>query len=181
MLDDDDIDRLRQMADLLDRRLRLRRPHPANRFVQQQERRPGCQRDTDLQQGDVAVRQGARRQIAQLFKSGLFQYLIDAFGGRLNRLRFEKGCITPSLACAAIQIFSATVMESNTLFICSDRLMPRRLILCGAIPEMSVPRNRTVPESDLSIPDIALNKVVLPAPFGPMIACNTFASKSSVT
>ena len=91
MLDDDDIDRLSQMANLLDRRFRLRRPHPANRFVQQQERRPGCQRDADLQQGDIAVRQGARRQIAQSFEPGLLQYFIDAFGRPAESASVREG------------------------------------------------------------------------------------------
>ena len=100
---------------------------------------------------------------------------------RPNRDLLAKGCMTPWLACAAIHRFSATVIESNTLLICSDRLMPRRLIRCGAIPEISVPRNFTVPESDLSMPEIVLNRVVFPAPFGPMIACSTSGSKSSVT
>ena len=60
----------------------------------------------------------------------------------------------------------------NTLLICSVRLMPSRLISCGLSPVMSRPRKNTRPLSARSRPETRLKKVVLPAPFGPMIACS---------
>ncbi len=60
----------------------------------------------------------------------------------------------------------------NTLLICIVRLMPSRLISCGRKPVMSRSRKNTRPLSGFNRPEIRLNSVVLPAPFGPMMACN---------
>ena len=43
-------------------------------------------------------------------------------------------------------------------------------ISCGVSPAISSPRNRMLPPSATTLPDTALNSVVLPAPFGPISA-----------
>src|SRR5918911_4170455 len=48
--------------------------------------------------------------------------------------------------------------------------MPSRQTSCGATPVMSRPSSRTAPASGLRCPVIRLKNVVLPAPFGPMMA-----------
>jgi hypothetical protein len=59
--------------------------------------------------------------------------------------------------------------------------MPRRTISVSLRPAIFSPSNRICPESGLSLPEIKLNKVVLPAPFGPMIADRLPAAKWSET
>ena len=48
------------------------------------------------------------------------------------------------------------------------RAMPSRAIASGVRPETRTPENRTSPAESGSIPLIRLNKVLLPAPLGPI-------------
>ena len=83
----------------------------------------------------------------------------------------RNGCRKRRLACLVTHRFSATLNWLNTLLICSVRLTPSRLISCGFNPVISWPRKRIRPLFGRSIPDTRLKNVVLPAPFGPIMAC----------
>jgi hypothetical protein len=61
-------------------------------------------------------------------------------------------------------------MRANTLVTWNERDSPRRLISNGRRPEMTSPLRRISPEVGLMWPEIRLNVVDLPAPFGPMMA-----------
>ena len=88
-----------------------------------------------------------------------------------SREAARKGCRNRFAACRVTQRFSATLSCGNTLLICIVRLMPSRLISCGLSPVMSRPLKNTRPLSAASKPETRLKNVVLPAPFGPMMAC----------
>ena len=68
-------------------------------------------------------------------------------------------------------MFSNTVMRGKIDVIWKLRDSPLRLIRCGATPLSDSPFNEMSPDVIGKRPLIRLNKVVLPAPFGPMIAC----------
>src|SRR5262245_17997965 len=59
VLDDDDVDRARELADFCDGTFGLRRRHATGRLVEEKELRLGDERHADLEQGDVAVGQRA--------------------------------------------------------------------------------------------------------------------------
>ena len=54
--------------------------------------------------------------------------------------------------------------------------MPRRVTLEGSSPAMSWPLNHIFPDVGGYTPVMALKRVVLPAPFGPMSATISFRS-----
>src|SRR5262249_6601725 len=66
--------------------------------------------------------------------------------------------------------FWYTVRRGKMLVRWNERPIPRRQRWWGAMPVMSCPLNTTLPPSGTTWPVIRLNSVVLPAPFGPMIA-----------
>src|SRR5262249_30645126 len=66
--------------------------------------------------------------------------------------------------------FSYTVRRGKMLVRWNERPMPRRQRSWGAMPVTSRPLNTTVPVSGRRWPVMRLNRVVLPAPLGPMIA-----------
>ncbi len=65
-------------------------------------------------------------------------------------------------------MFSATVSPAKGWTIWKVRAMPRRARRCGASAVTSCPSNRTCPSLGVRKPEIIPNRVVLPAPFGPM-------------
>src|SRR5688572_2685528 len=67
-------------------------------------------------------------------------------------------------------MFSRTLSWANGCVTWKVRTMPRRQTTCGARPVMSAPRKRTLPSSGAANPVMAANKVVLPAPLGPISA-----------
>src|SRR5262245_11259841 len=79
--DDDDIDRLRQFADLADRALGLRRAHAAGRLVEQEEARRGDQRHADLEQRDVTIGERAGLASGERGKPDLLERALDLLGG----------------------------------------------------------------------------------------------------
>ena len=54
----------------------------------------------------------------------------------------------------------------------NERESPAATMRCGAARVMSAPASRTRPASGGYNPEIRLNSVVLPAPFGPINACS---------
>ena len=76
-------------------------------------------------------------------------------------------------------MFSRTLRPGKGRAIWNVRAMPRLARTCGAWPEMSSPLKRIVPSVGVSKPDINPNKVVLPAPFGPIRPVMRPASASS--
>src|ERR1019366_8344900 len=75
-----------------------------------------------------------------------------------------------SRSSAAAVTASSTLMPENTCTNWKLRVRPRSAISGGDRRVMSLSRNRTVPESGWMKPEIRLNSVVLPAPFGPITA-----------
>jgi hypothetical protein len=67
-------------------------------------------------------------------------------------------------------MFSKTVMRGKIEVIWKLRDRPRWLICCGARPAVLRPLTVMLPEVIGKRPEIRLNSVVLPAPFGPMMA-----------
>src|SRR5688500_10517937 len=66
--------------------------------------------------------------------------------------------------------FWKTVRRGKMFVRWNERPIPRRQTSCGATPVMSFPSSRTAPASGRRWPVMRLKKVVLPAPFGPMMA-----------
>jgi hypothetical protein len=64
--------------------------------------------------------------------------------------------------------FSNTLRRGKPRAIWNVRTRPTDAIRSGRQPVMSWPSNATVPESGGTTPETQLNKVVLPAPFGPI-------------
>src|SRR5213593_2510452 len=77
--------------------------------------------------------------------------------------------------------FSKTVSLGKMLVRWNERPMPRRQTSCGASPVMSRPFRITAPASGRRWPVTRLKNVVLPAPFGPMIAAIWPRATPSVT
>src|SRR3989442_1068693 len=73
------------------------------------------------------------------------------------------------LAWAAMRTFSKTVSAWKMLMIWNERETPAATIACGRRPVIAVERNRAWPRSAGRRPVRKLKRVVLPAPFGPMI------------
>ena len=63
--------------------------------------------------------------------------------------------------------FSSTVSVGSSFTCWNVRLIPWRAIRCGSIRPTSWPTKRTLPELAGTTPEIRLNIVLLPAPFGP--------------
>src|SRR5437868_856050 len=91
----------------------------------------------------------------------------------------RKEC--PSWACAASATLSSAVKSSNSEVIWNDRARPSALRRHAGTPPRSWPPSRIVPEFGSNCPVSWLISVVLPAPFGPMIACSSPCATSSVT
>ena len=81
--------------------------------------------------------------------------------------------MSPACEISAICTFSATVIEWKVAATWKVRPTPSRQISRGAKPAMSLPSNRIAPEFGGSWPLIVLKQVVLPAPFGPIMARNS--------
>src|SRR5712691_317110 len=69
-----------------------------------------------------------------------------------------------------MRTFSSVVALGSMLVIWYDRAIPLREIRSGDSPVMSPPLNRIWPDDGRRTPVRQLKKVLLPAPFGPMIA-----------
>src|SRR5215211_4196943 len=80
---------------------------------------------------------------------------------------------------SATSTFSSAVNSSNSVMIWKERASPRAAILCGDKPVTSSPAMRTEPRAGFTRPVRTLKKVVLPAPFGPMMPCNSPGSTAN--
>src|SRR5215468_11072356 len=83
--------------------------------------------------------------------------------------------------CAATRTFSSTLRCGNTLVIWYDLATPRRDTRCCGRPVISRPSNQMRPELGGISPEMRRKKVVLPAPFGPMIERSSPRSTSKST
>ena len=91
MLDDDDVDRAGELADLLDRALGLGRAHAAGRLVEQQQPRLGNHRHADLEQRHVAVGERAGLPAGERRKADLLERALHGLGCRaIRRRRAER-------------------------------------------------------------------------------------------
>src|SRR5882757_8614877 len=89
--------------------------------------------------------------------------------------------LDPRRACTASATFSSTENPGRIEVIWNERASPRSARRWIGSRVTSSPPNTILPESGLSRPEIWLIKVVLPAPFGPITACNSPGRTSSVT
>src|SRR5262249_37847878 len=81
VLDDDDVDRAGELADLLYGALGLGRRHAASRLVEQQELRLGDERHADLEQRDVAVGERAGGAFGEAREPDLLERALDFLPG----------------------------------------------------------------------------------------------------
>src|SRR3974390_3761098 len=77
VLDDDNVDGARQIADLRHGAAGLRGAHAAGGLVQQKQARLGNQRHPDLEHGDVTIGQGAGRALCESGEADLLERLLD--------------------------------------------------------------------------------------------------------
>ena len=84
-------------------------------------------------------------------------------------------------ACTVAVRIASTVSEGKIEAIWNERAMPRLAICAGGSPTMSSPASVTRPLSGRIAPEMRLKKVVLPAPFGPMIAVSEPGANLSET
>ena len=82
---------------------------------------------------------------------------------------------------APIITFSSTVRRSNSPTPWSVRAIPSPASRSGLIRASDSPRQRRVPESGATNPQIRLNSVVLPAPLGPITPTTSPPPTSSDT
>ena len=83
--------------------------------------------------------------------------------------------------CAATRTFSCAVSWPNTVVIWKLFAMPMRANSCCARPVMSRPWKRMRPAVGANAPLTMLKNVLLPAPFGPMIAVRRPGSNDALT
>ena len=95
VLDDDDVDRAGELANLADRPLGLGRAHAAGRLVEQQQPRRGNQRHADLEQRDVAVGQRAGLAPGERGKPDLLERALDLLAVSRSRAAGRNGCRKP--------------------------------------------------------------------------------------
>ena len=96
----------------------------------------------------------------------------------LRALR-QKRNECPACACTASATLSRTLRSRNSDVIWNERARPSRLRLCGGSAVMSSPAKRMRPKSARNWPLSCAINVVLPAPFGPMMACSSPGATSS--
>src|SRR6185437_2944443 len=87
----------------------------------------------------------------------------------------------PSCACAASATLSAAVKSSSSEVTWNERASPSALRRQAGKRVMSRPASETLPASGVSCPVNWLISVVLPAPFGPMMAWSSPRATSSET
>ena len=93
--------------------------------------------------------------------------------GRERPVRSRHRLAPPRWARSATSRWSRTVRPPNSSMRWNVRARPSRARWYGASPARSCPSSRTCPEFGRSTPDRQLNRVVLPAPFGPMSATSS--------
>ena len=108
----------------------------------------------------------------------------------LSRILFSSFLFLPRAAeinpvserCWAPTItFSKTVKSPNKPTPCNVRAIPRSTSSCGFGKSLFFPFNSNSPESGVTNPHSALNKVVLPAPLGPINPTTSFFAISKYT
>ncbi len=87
----------------------------------------------------------------------------------------------PLRISAATRTLSRTLSVLNVSSRWNVRPMPSRARWCGLIVVMSLPSSTTVPPVGGCRPVMTLNRVVLPAPLGPMRPVTSFSGTSMVT
>ena len=150
---------------------------PDRRFVQQQQRRIGRQRADDLHHallaaGQCAARADRRwRRCPSASSSRARAPCGGLRGGRSPARRAGRRSRLPTCACRPTSTFSSAVRSANRPPFWNVRRTPRAEIACGVRLPGS-PRRGTGcgRRSATTLPEMALNSVVLPAPFGPISA-----------
>src|SRR5215208_2341247 len=87
MLDDDDVDGARELADLVHCALSLRRAHAAGRLVEEKKPWRGDHRHADLEQRHVAIGQGAGLPVGERRKANLREGVLHCLSGLAVRHR----------------------------------------------------------------------------------------------
>ena len=86
----------------------------------------------------------------------------------------------PFAIAAAAHMFSNTVSEGKICATWNEREMPSRVMVRDGIPVMSRSSKRIEPFDGRMWPVIMLTKVVLPAPFAPMMPTDCSGGTSTV-
>ena len=148
----------------------LLRAHAGGRLVEQQHLGIQRQREADIEQLLVAMAEiaaddpGDARQL---------QHLHDLAGARHGRPERKRLQLDGLAALMRLHRRRQRLLDrsvGNRLATWKARPMPRRTISRRSRPAMSSPASRMRPASGAKRPVIRLNKVVLPAPLGPMMA-----------
>src|SRR5262245_22018532 len=92
--------------------------------------------------------------------------------GSVRALR-QKRNECPACACTASATLSSVVKSRKSDVIWNERASPSALRSCTGSAVMSRPSKRTAPESGAISPVSCPISVLLPAPFGPMMACSS--------
>ena len=130
------------------------------------------QQHADLEPLLLPVRKGAGETVA-LVAAGRSSRESRSMPSRLTgRRRFEQGCkVRCAEAFSASRRLSSTVWFSKTVGFWNLRPMPRSAMPASSILVRSMlPSKKTSPVSGRVLPVMTSIIVVLPAPFGPMIA-----------
>ncbi len=98
-----------------------------------------------------------------------------------DEARRKKWKDEPSWACAAVATFSSAVKPGRTWVIWKERVRPRSARWWMGRRVMSSPQKVMVPASSATSPVISPISVVLPAPFGPMMAWSSPGRTSRLT
>ena len=78
-------------------------------------------------------------------------------------------------------MFSQTVKLGKMLVLWKDRLIPNAGSSLGFLPEILIPSKTISPPLTGNSPEMQLNSVVFPAPFGPMMVCTDPCPTDRVT
>ncbi len=163
------------------RRARLGRGHPGGGFVEQQQPRPAGQRQRHLQLLALPVRQRRDRNLRPLLEPDRRPAARRPWPAGPGASRGSAVTHEPSWRWMPRATVSCAVIDGNRLACCRVWLMPMRDRRTSERSVTSWPSRATVPASARSVPLISLNRVDLPAPFGPIRACRVPAPTARST
>ena len=159
----------------------LLRAEAGHRLVEQQHARVAGERHGHFELPVLAVARADAGKVSRALKA-------DAGERRARRFaqfRFAARVAPEMEGMSGMRLYrQRDIVEHgrsrNNEVIWNERASPRRLRLCIGSAEMSWPSKRMRPAFGVNWPDSCAISVVLPAPFGPMMACNSPCAMPSV-
>ena len=170
-----------QPLDQCDELVALARAHAGGRLVHQQQARLVGERDGEFDALDVAIGELAARPVGGLAHADLREQIERARRGAARRPDATAGKFRRRARSAPSA--RSRRPSSSRRWRRPGRCGRRRAARCRAAPSpaMFLPSNRISPESGASWPLIMLKQVVLPAPFGPIMARNSPGATAKLT